>query len=278
MNKLIFVRDENCIKCGKCAKVCPASILIQKQKGEAIRVEYVDTCIACGHCVDVCPTASVVHSDFPPEKLHPIDYSLLPTPDQVMALIKTRRSNRAITSRPIPREALDRIVEAARFAPTASNERNVSFTVITDPEKLRQISDFTIDQFNSSARILMNPIVKVLLKPFLKHIYDILPAFYRFKQEHKAGNDPILRKATALLVIHTPASSEFGCENANLAYQNASLMAHSLGVSQIYMGFVINAIRKGGKGTFSRITGIHGKVHAIMALGIPAFRFPQYTE
>lgn len=273
-NKSILVRDESCIKCGKCAKVCPAGVLIQRQKGEMIHVENIDTCIACGHCVDVCPTASVVHSDFPPEKLHPIDYSLLPSPEQVMALIKTRRSNRAITSRPIPQEALARIVEAARFAPTASNKRNVSFTVITDPEKLRQISDLTINKFDSGARILMNPIVKVFLKPFLKDTYDTLPAFYRFKQEHKAGNDPILRKATALLIIHTPESSEFGSENANLAYQNASLMAHSLGVSQIYMGFVIRAIRKCGKRTFSQITGVEGKVQAIMALGIPAFKYP----
>jgi len=277
-NKSILVRDESCIKCGKCAKVCPAGVLIQRQKGEIIHVENIDTCIACGHCVDVCPTASVVHSDFPPEKLHPIDYSLLPSPEQVMALIKTRRSNRAITSRPIPQEALDRIVEAARFAPTASNKRNVSFTVITDPEKLRQVSDFTINKFDSGARILMNPIVKVFLKPFLKDTYDTLPAFYRFKQEHKAGNDPILRKATALLIIHTPESSEFGSENANLAYQNASLMAHSLGVSQIYMGFVVRAIRKCGKRTFSQITGVEGKVQAIMALGIPAFKYPRYIE
>lgn len=277
-NKSILVRDESCIKCGKCAKVCPAGVLIQRQKGEMIHVENIDTCIACGHCVDVCSTASVVHSDFPPEKLHPIDYSLLPSPEQVMALIKTRRSNRAITSRPIPQEALDRIVEAARYAPTASNKRNVSFTVITDPEKLRQVSDFTINKFDSGARILMNPIVKVFLKPFLKDTYDTLPAFYRFKQEHKAGNDPILRKATALLIIHTPESSEFGSENANLAYQNASLMAHSLGVSQIYMGFVVRAIRKCGKRTFSQITGVEGKVQAIMALGIPAFKYPRYIE
>lgn len=277
-NKSILVRDESCIKCGKCAKVCPAGVLIQRQKGEIIHVENIDTCIACGHCVDVCPTASVVHSDFPSEKLHSIDYSLLPSPEQVMALIKTRRSNRAITSRPIPQEALDRIVEAARYAPTASNKRNVSFTVITDPEKLRQISDFTINKFDSGARILMNPIVKVFLKPFLKDTYDTLPAFYRFKQEHKAGNDPILRKATALLIIHTPESSEFGSENANLAYQNASLMAHSLGVSQIYMGFVVRTIRKCGKRTFSQITGVEGKVQAIMALGIPAFKYPRYIE
>lgn len=277
-SKLIIVRDESCIKCGKCAKVCPAGVLTQKQKGGIINVEYIDSCIVCGHCVDVCPTASVVHSDFPPEKLHPIDYSLLPTPEQVMALVKTRRSNRAITSCPIPQDMLNRIVEAAHFAPTASNERNVSFTIITDPEKLRQISDFTINKFDSGARILMNPIVKVLLKPFLKEIYDILPAFYRYKQEHKAGNDPILRRATALLIIHTPKSSEFGCENANLAYQNASLMAHSLGVSQIYMGFVIRAIRKYGSSKFSQITGVNGKVQAIMALGIPAFKYPQYIE
>ena len=87
-----------------------------------------------------------------------------------------------------------------------------------------------------------------------------------------------IRKATALLIIHTPASSRFGCEDANLAYQNASLMAQSLGVSQIYMGFILTAIRMSKKNAFARIAGITGRPQAIMALGIPAFRYPKYTE
>ena len=100
----------------------------------------------------------------------------------------------------------------------------------------------------------------------------------RRKEEHKAGKDPILRKATALLLIHTPKSNRFGSEDANLAYQNASLMAQSLGVSQIYMGFVLTAIRQEGKDTLAKTLGIDGKIQAIMALGIPAFKYPKYTD
>ena len=66
--------------------------------------------------------------------------------------------------------------------------------------------------------------------------------------------------------------------DANLAYQNASLMAESLGVSQIYMGFVLTAARMGRKNAFARIAGITGRPQAIMALGIPAFRYSKYTE
>ena len=111
-----------------------------------------------------------------------------------------------------------------------------------------------------------------------KDVYKYVPVFNRLKEEHKAGKDPILRKATALLLIHTPKSNRFGSEDANLAYQNASLMAQSLGVSQIYMGFVLTAIRQEGKDTLAKTLGIDGKIQAIMALGIPAFKYPKYTD
>ena len=91
-----------------------------------------------------------------------------------------------------------------------------------------------------------------------------------------SGDKPVFSMKS--LKSHTPASNRFGCEDANLAYQNASLMAESLGVSQIYMGFVLMAIRMGKKGAFARITGITGKPQAIMALGIPAFRYPKYVD
>lgn len=278
MNRTIQIEKESCIKCGKCAQVCPSEIMIQDKGTKEINLIQLDHCIGCGHCVDVCPTESVNHSDFPAEHVHTIDYAQMPTPEQVMLLIKSRRSNRTITSKPVPQESLNQIVEAARCAPTATNARLVSFTLITDPEKLLQVSNFTIGVFNSLAKLLLNPAVKLLLKPFMKEIYHYVPVFENLKQEHAEGKDPILRKATALLIIHTPKSNRFGCEDANLAYQNASLMAQSLGISQVYMGFVLTAIKQDRKKAFNQITGIEGNVQAIMALGIPAFKYPKYVD
>lgn len=274
----INIDQETCIKCGKCVRVCPSDIFTQEKSGDAIGLAHTESCIVCGHCVDVCPTGSVLHSEFPPEKVHVIDYEKMPTPEQVMLLIKSRRSNRTITQKPVPREMLEQIVEAANCAPTATNAQTLSFTVITDPAKLRQVSDYTIGVFDSLAKLLLNPVVKCVLKPFMKDVYKYVPVFDRLKKEHQAGNDPILRKATALLIIHTPKSNRFGSEDANLAYQNASLMAQSLGVSQIYMGFVLTAIRQEGKDTLAKMLGIDGKIQAIMALGIPAFKYPKYAD
>ena len=63
-----------------------------------------------------------------------------------------------------------------------------------------------------------------------------------------------------------------------MAYQNASLMAESMGISQIYMGFVLTAIRQAKKGAFARLLGIDGEVFALMGLGMPAFRYPRAVD
>ena len=274
----IHIDPNTCILCGRCAKVCPSEILRQAEKGKPIEIQKAEHCIACGHCVDVCPTSSVIHSEFPADKTHVIDYSKMPKPEQMMAILKARRSNRSLTSKPIPRKVLDQIIEAAACAPTATNAQNLSFTIITDPQKLLQVSEFTISVFDRLAKILLNPIVKCILKPMLKDVYKYVPVFNRLKENHQAGKDPILRKATALLLIHTPKSNRFGNEDANLAYQNASLMAQTLGVSQIYMGFVLTAIRQNGKNTLEKNLGINGQIKAIMALGYPEFQYPKYTD
>jgi hypothetical protein len=87
----------------------------------------------------------------------------------------------------------------------------------------------------------------------------------------------ILRSATAVLFIHSPQNSDFGQEDCQLAYQNASLMAESLGVSQFYTGFVLRVIKKHDQ-KLEKILGINGKIHAGMALGIPQFEYPNYVD
>lgn len=278
MDMILDIDRDSCIKCGKCVKVCPSAIFTQNQGDQVIQLENVNSCIACGHCVAACPTCSVLHSEFPAEKIHKIDYTQMPTPEQMMLLCKVRRSNRTISTKPVSAEILDSILEAAHRAPTATNSQSVSFTLITNPQKLRQVSDFTIGIFDGILKKLQNPFLRPILKPFLSDIYRYLPVFERLKREHEAGDDPILRKATALILIHTPESNRFGCEDANLAYQNGSLMAECLGVSQIYMGFVLSAIKQENKGTLAKSLGIDGRIRAIMALGMPSFRYPNYVD
>ena len=187
-------------------------------------------------------------------------------------------TNRAFSTRPIPREMLEQIIEAAHRAPTASNMQQVYFTLVTDPKQLDAISRFTLDVFNSAAKKLKNPILKPILKRIMPDAYRYLPVFDRLKREYANGHDMILRGATAALFIHTPKNSRFGSADANLAYQNGSLMAECLGVNQFYMGFVCTAIHQENKGTLANMLGINGTIHAAMALGMPEFRFSNYID
>lgn len=268
----------NCIRCGRCVRVCPSQIFEQQAPQGDVSVVHPQTCIVCGHCAAVCPVGAVRHGNFPPETIHPIDRNILPTAEQVLLLCRARRSMRAFTQTPIPEERLEQILEAAHRAPTASNLQQVGFTLITDPERLHQVSAYTIGIFASVARRLENRLIRPILSRMMPQLYGYLPTFRRMEREFDRGNDPILRGATALLLIHTPKENRFGCQDANLAYQNGSLMAESLGVGQFYTGFVCSAIAQDNKKTLNRTLGIGGSVHAGMALGMPAVRFDNYID
>lgn len=275
---MITINSDICTRCGKCQRVCPAFIPVI-EKNEAPRLRHPEVCIGCGHCVDVCPTGAYRHSDFPPESIHTIDRQLLPSPESLMELIRSRRSNRTITSTPIPGESLDMILEAARYAPTAENSRQVHLHLITDDALLHKVEAATMKYFLRLSRIMLFPPVKLLLRPFMRKLYDEVPALMAMNEQFLKGQRPSICNSTALLVISTPEGYSFGSQDSNLAYQNASLMAESLGVSQIYMGFVQTAMFMMGTRKAARILGIPKghKAWAIMGLGMPAFKYSKYT-
>ncbi len=274
----IDIDKESCIKCSKCVKVCPAYILTQEDPKAEIGLRNIQTCIACGHCVAVCPTDSVIHSEFPAHKVHALKRDILPTPEQVMELCRARRSNRAFLSSPVPEEYLRQIVNAAHLAPTASNGQEVSFTFVTDPDLLKQIADITINTFETTVKKITNPFINPFINLIVPGAKEAVPTLNAVITKHKSGIDAILRGAKAVLLIHTPNSSNFGRQDANLAYQNASLMAESLGVSQFYTGYVCIATDLDKKRQLAKLLNINGTIHAGMALSMPAFKFPKYID
>lgn len=276
---MISIDADKCTRCGKCQKVCPAFIpVVEKDTDLALR--HPEVCIGCGHCVDVCPTGAFLNSKFPEGSVHPIRRELLPSPESLMELIRSRRSNRTITSNPIPQDSLKMIVEAARYAPTAQNSRQVHLHLITDKELLHHVEAENLRFFMRLSRIMLFPPIKAIFKPFLGKLYDEVPALMAMNEQFKLGQHPSICNATALLVFSAPKGYAFGPQDCNLAYQNASLMAESLGVSQVYMGFVQTAMYMMGSRRASRILGMPKghKPFAIMGLGMPAFRYAKYTD
>lgn len=60
--------------------------------------------------------------------------------------IERRASVRDYTDEPVSREALDRIIEAGRLAPSAKNRQSWRFVVITDAELRARIQDASFGQ------------------------------------------------------------------------------------------------------------------------------------
>jgi len=185
----------------------------------------------------------------------------MPTPEQLMNLLHARRSNRTFTKKELPEEYIDKMQEAARYSPTAGNNRLVETTVIHDPEKIKDIIQFTLDTLSAHTDKLGSTYESVISNA---------------SQGLEHGIDMILRNAPYVMVF--TSDFNFGTIDCSLAYQNASLMAQSLGVSQFYMGFVLTATMMADPNQVKELFGVKHKVQALMGFGMPRLRYKRYCE
>lgn len=60
-----------------------------------------------------------------------------------LELVQNRQSDRAFLDTPVEKEKIERILEAARLAPSACNSQPWKFVVVTNPEKRILVADAT---------------------------------------------------------------------------------------------------------------------------------------
>ncbi len=65
----------------------------------------------------------------------------------MLDFIKSRRSTRKYQDRPVPRELLEQIVEAGRYAPSGGNNQTGHFLVVTDPAVLARLAEMAQEAF-----------------------------------------------------------------------------------------------------------------------------------
>jgi len=199
----------------------------------------------------------------------------------VRELLRSRRSARLFKDAPVPRDALDAILDAAHLAPTAHNLQEVRYVVVQDKFILKKITGAAVDYVTRLARQVRNPAMRTLYRLALSReevasAVHMLPDFDLVGAELRKGRDPILHGAPCVIVAYSWRSVNFPETNAALALHNAALAAHALGLGGFMLGYVVGACRRDKTipGLLSIPRG--HEVYAGLALGQPAIAFSKW--
>jgi nitroreductase/NAD-dependent dihydropyrimidine dehydrogenase PreA subunit len=284
----ITIDSNKCKKDGICASVCPKGIFVQRQKLTIPEVVDEEGCIACGQCVAICPQGAISHSDFPATTIQAIQFEQMPTSEQVITLLKTRRSIRAFRDKPLAKDTIETIIDGARFAPSGHNSQSTEFLVVQDRAVLNKLSALVIEYLKFEIKRFSNPFFRTLAlladrEKAESGLHEI-PGFKQMIQMFESGADPILNGAPVLLAFHAHRTDGFADVNAQLALQNASLVAHALGIGHFYTGWVISPGRAPMARAWNRripsLIGIPpgNELYGALALGYPIPKFKNMIE
>jgi nitroreductase/NAD-dependent dihydropyrimidine dehydrogenase PreA subunit len=270
----ISIDPETCKHDGICVQVCPELVFVQKDKKSVPEPLHDNLCISCGQCVAICPHDAITHSDFPKGTIKKIKTGAAPSFDQLMRLLKNRRSQRFFSSRPVREKEIRQIIEAARYAPSALNSQSTKYLVIQDVVLLTEISE--------TAAVFLKETIEELRKTHKKeeleqdHAFNVIVK--KVSEVQEGGEDVFLHNPSAIILFYADKHASMGGINANLAVQNALLAAETLGVGAFYSGFALFAIRHNPK--FKKILKIPEtcEIHAALALGYPKVKFKKWIE
>jgi len=278
---IVSIDPHRCKKDGLCVRVCD-KVFAQEAEGSMPVVAHEEHCNSCGHCVLICPVGAITQKDCPPENAHVVRKEILPSYESLKEMIVSRRSIRNFQKRDVEKEVIEKIIDGARFAPSAKNTQSTHFVVMQDRMLLHSVASATAEWLGKTAKRLKNPLLRKLYllrgEKSAEEVTKWISQFELTAERMRSGSDPILRNAPALVLFYANQSISFAEANANLAVQNAMLIAESLGLGTFYTGYVVAA--SGRDRTVSRLLALpkNHKIYGGLAIGYPEITFSKWIE
>jgi nitroreductase/NAD-dependent dihydropyrimidine dehydrogenase PreA subunit len=266
---MISIDSNKCTKCNLCSKVCTKKVI---SPGPTIDPQKNLFCIKCGHCFAVCPSQAITVLEFKDAAdTQPPRESILP--EQLMSLIKYRRSIRFYKPEPVSREHLEKIIEAAAHAPSAKNMHRIRAYVYTDPQVIAQINARLPEHYKK--------LLKLFALPGFSAIWRLMgqpPAMleaYRndFKRITSDPGYQVLHHTPTLMVFTAPAKDAMSVADGWIAAQTATMFAETLGVGTCYNGYLVVAASKDKTLKSTMKVPANEHIIAAMTMGYPTMTF-----
>lgn len=271
---MLKIDSSICTSCGSCARACPGYV-IEIEAGGAVD-KYPENCIDCGHCVAVCPVDAIVN-----ERMDPSGFPARVDPcisfEAFNHLARNRRSTRRFKKDPLSREHVEKLVDSAHYAPTGENAQELEYLVINDPARIAMIRDAMARQFkqlHSLVKGLYGFVVLAMGKEEARRSRASLGRIMAKWAEGKdAGEDPFLRTAPTLLIIHSKQKTFMAQTDAGIAGYHVMLAAEVLGIGSVWNGF--HQTFCGLNGSMRRVSLVPKghKVLASISLGYPDVKY-----
>ena len=250
----IQINAERCTRCGRCQRVCPMKLFKVDPAAPTVPREGAgERCLACGHCVAACPTGAIVLNGVRPDTLEGVG-GPLPGFDEMRRLALRRRSIRLYQSRLVPREEIGRILDATRWSPTAVNRQQVRWTVVMQPERVKEIAGQVVEFMRLTDTRS-----------------DIVRAW-------DSGFDAVMRGAPHLVAAHGATDEPWAKTDCVIATTTFDLLARAAGLGTCWAGFLVHAAGIDRRIADQLRVPPESKIFGAVMIGYPKFRYHRIPE
>jgi len=213
----IQVNQEKCTRCGICVNLCPPRILKMEENGPSANESQ--ACIACGHCVAICPRAAIDNIKTPLANQITLEEFPVINAETAHQYLRSRRSVRCYKNESVPRNQLLKLVDIARFAPTASNKQGISYIIVDDGKILKKVTEVVIQWMEENQ----------------SHWWSFPLHIQAYREQ---GIDGIFHSAPNLIIATAPKDFKNGRENTILSFAYLELFANTLGIGSAWAGLL----------------------------------------
>lgn len=245
---MVKIDSEKCTGCALCVTDCfPQNLILENGKARPV-----GRCLQCGHCVAICPANAVEIPDYDMQDVADLT-PLRMTAEDLLSLIKGRRSIRQFKARPVEHSSLVQMIEAGRYTATGSNRQELSFIVLEN--KMEQFRGLVMEKLASTGRAMLE--TENTPRTMRRYAQWWIDAEASFREDpHK--KDTVFFGAPAVVLIAGDNPIDAG-----LAASNMELVACANGLGVLYSGF----ITMGSKDeTIRNLMGVPAEKEVLMAL------------
>ena len=259
----LSINRQLCFRCGVCRQECAFNVLGSDEEGVPTVLEGgEDRCVRCQHCVLACPRGALSILGVEPAVCE--DSGGKPSYEQVLQLIKNRRSIRHFQKFGVEPQTIDELMDAMKYVPTGRNDHRLNFSVLSG----KGMREF-VKGFYAALKEVVE--TKQVPEEQIDRIQSLVDAYAK-------NLDPVFRKTPHMLFVSEPEDAPCTDVDPAIALSYFELLANAKGIGTCWCGMATYLLRDAIPALYPFIVPPGYKPGYAMLFGYPQsefFRLPR---